>query len=166
LATVFRVLSTRSFTAPVVLLAAERCPPELRLLLEGLRAPPDDARFDRGRLLRDAAVREPELDEPDRLPDEPDRVPERGLALAPFVLRPDELRRPVEPLFCPDFELPWAILASLILGLWVGSVGQSVYESVLPTRSTSSASRWTSSLTCLLVLPTLLLNLPICLTTP
>ncbi|HEX6583842.1 MAG TPA: hypothetical protein VF056_09570 [Thermoleophilaceae bacterium] len=93
------MLWTRSFTAPVVLLAADRCPPELRLLLEGLRAPPDDARFDRGRLLRDAAVRERELDEPDR-------VPERGLALAPFVLRPDELRRPVEPLFCPDFELP------------------------------------------------------------
>jgi hypothetical protein len=118
------VLWTRSFTAPVALLALERFPPDLRLLLEGLRAPLDDARFDCDRLLRDA-VRERELDEP-----------ERGLALAPLLLEPlrpdaererelplrlDELRRPAEPLLCPDFELPWAILASLILGFaWVG----------------------------------------------
>jgi hypothetical protein len=121
------VLWTRSFTAPVVLLATERCPPELRLLLDGLRAPPDDA-FDCGRLLRDA-VRERELDEPDRDEpdrdepdrdepdrDEPDRVPERGLALAPFELRLDAVRRAAEPLFCPDLELPWAILASFSFG--------------------------------------------------
>jgi hypothetical protein len=123
------VFWTRSFTAPVVLLAAERCPPELRLLLEGLRAPLDDDRFDCDRLFPDAA-RERELGEPDR-------VLERGLALPPFVpeplrldaerapeplLRLDELRLPAEPLFCPDFEVPWAILASLILGPWVGSV--------------------------------------------
>ena len=118
LATVSRVLLTPSFTAPVALLAAERCPPDLRLLLEGLRAPLEEARFDCDRLLRDAG-RERELDEPDR-------VPERDFALAPFALEPlrldaerppvpplrlDELRPPAEPLFCPDFELPWAIMA-------------------------------------------------------
>jgi hypothetical protein len=105
------------------LLAAERCPPELRLLLERLRAPLDDARFDCDRLFRDAACAR-ELDEPDCLL-------ERGLALAPFVPEPlrldaervpelpprlDELRPPAEPLFCPDFGVPWAILASLIFG--------------------------------------------------
>ena len=123
LATVSLALWIRSFTAPVVPLAPERFRPELRLLLEGLRAPDDDARLDRDRLLRDG-VRERELEEP-----------ERGFAPAPFELEPlrpdaerapaplrlDELRRLVEPLFCPDFELPWAILASLILG-FVGRV--------------------------------------------
>jgi hypothetical protein len=127
LATVSLALWTRSFTAPVVPLASERFRPELRLLLEGLRAPDDDARLDWDRLLRDG-VRERELEEPDR-------EPERGFALAPFELEPlrpdaerapaplrlDELRRLVEPLFCPDFELPWAILASLILS-FVGRV--------------------------------------------
>jgi hypothetical protein len=121
LATVSLALWTRSFTAPVGPLAPERFRPELRLLLEGLRAPDDDARLDWDRLLRDG-VRERELEEP-----------ERGFALAPFVLEPlrpdaerapaplrlDELRRLVEPLFCPDFELPWAILASLSLGFCV-----------------------------------------------
>ena len=102
LATVSRVLSTRSFTPPL-----------------------DEALFDCDRLFRDAA-RERELDEPEG-------VPGRDFALAPFALEPprldaerppeppplrlDEFRPPVEPLFCPDFELPWAILASLILGL-------------------------------------------------
>jgi hypothetical protein len=101
--------------------AVERFARELRLLLEARRAPLDDARPDCDRPLRDAA-RERELDEPER-------EPERGLALAPLLLEPlrldaerpleplrlDELRRTVEPLL-PDFELPWAILASLILG--------------------------------------------------
>ena len=119
LATVSRVLSTRSFTAAVVRLAVEPFLVELRLLLEGFRAPLDDARLDRDPALRDA-VRGRELDEPDR-------APERDFALAPFAFEPlrldaerpperplplDALRRPVEPLFCPDFELPWAILAS------------------------------------------------------
>jgi len=131
------------------LLTGERFVAELRLLLEGLRAPPDDARFDRDRLLRDA-VRERELDEPDR-------VPERALALEPFALEParldaerlaelplrlDGLRPPAEPLLCPDFEVPSAILASFSLGFaWVRSVVTFVYESVLPTRSTSSPRR-------------------------
>jgi len=142
LATVSRVLLTPFFTAPVALLAAERCPPELRLVLERLRAPLDEARFDCDRLLRDAG-RERELDEP-----------YRDFALAPFALEPlrldaerplapllrlDELRPPAEPLFCPDFELPWAIMASLFLSFCWG-VG-SIYESALPTRSTSSPRR-------------------------
>ena len=63
LATVSRVASTRSFIAPVVRLAAERFPPELRLLLEGF-----DARLDCDRLLRDVG-REREVDEPDRVPE-------------------------------------------------------------------------------------------------
>jgi hypothetical protein len=123
--TVSRVLSRRSFTAPVALPAIERFARELRLLLEAPRAPLDDARPDCDRLLRDAA-RERELDEPER---ELEREPERGLALAPLLLEPlrldaerppeplrlDELRLAVEPLL-PDFELPWAILASLISG--------------------------------------------------
>ena len=46
LVTVSRVLWTRSFTAPVAPLGLERRPPVLRLLLEGLRAPLDEARFD------------------------------------------------------------------------------------------------------------------------
>ena len=95
-----------------------------------MRAPADDARLDWDRLLRDAG-RERELDEPDRVPERGFAlVPERGFTLAPFALEPlrldaerpperplplDELRGPVEPLFCPDFELPWAIVASLIL---------------------------------------------------
>jgi hypothetical protein len=102
----------------VVRLAAERFPPELRLLLEVFRAPADDARVDWDRLLRDAGL-ERELRDAGR--EREPVVPERGFALAPFALEPlrldperpperplplDELRRPVEPLFCPDFELP------------------------------------------------------------
>jgi hypothetical protein len=101
--------------------ATERFARELRLV--AARAPPDDARPDCERLLRDVA-REREPDDPEREPE-----PERGLALEPLLLEPlrldaerppeplrlDELRLAVEPLL-PDFELPWAILASLISG--------------------------------------------------
>jgi hypothetical protein len=44
-----------------------------------------------------------------------------------------------EPLFCRDLEVVWAILASLFeSGVWVPVCP--IYESALPTRSTSSPS--------------------------
>jgi hypothetical protein len=100
-------------------LAFERFALEDRLPPEDL---PDDARLDAVRLLLEAV---------------------RGRALAPFVLDEplllDEPRLLDEPLFCRDFEVVWAILASLFeSGVWVPVCP--IYESVLPTRSTSSPS--------------------------
>jgi len=88
---------------------AREPPPEERLPPEDLPAAPE-ARLDCVRLLLDA-------------------VRERGLALAPLALEPprddavraperlaplDEPRLFAESLFCPDFEGPWAILASFV----------------------------------------------------
>jgi hypothetical protein len=129
-----RALSTWPFSPPGVRPAFERFALEDRLPPDDLRVPPDDARLDGARLLLEA-VRERALPpfalEPPR--EDAERVPERP----PL----DEPRLLDEPLLWPDFEVPWAILASLWSYLRLRSrVVVRVYESALPTRSTSSPS--------------------------
>ena len=103
-----------------------------RLPPDDLRAPPDDARLDAGRLLLEA-VREralaPFVLEPPR--EDVERVPEPP----PF----DEPRLLDEPFFCRDFEVASAILASFF-DYGSGCLSRPIYESALPTRSTSSPS--------------------------
>jgi hypothetical protein len=99
---------------------------------------PDDARLDAVRLLLEA-VREralaPFVLEPPR--EDAERVPELPPLDEPLLL--DGPRLLDEPLFCRDFEVVWAILASLFeSGVWVPVCP--IYESALPTRSTSSPS--------------------------
>jgi hypothetical protein len=79
---------------------------ELRPPAEDLRAPPDEARLDGVCLLLDA-LREPDFAlaplEFERLREDAERLP------------PLEEPRFALPLLCPDFEVSWAILASLCL---------------------------------------------------
>jgi hypothetical protein len=128
-----RAFSSWPFRPPGVRPAFDRFPLEDRLPPDALRAPPDDARLDGARLLLEA-VRERALPpfalEPPR--EDAERAPERP----PL----DEPRLLDEPLLCPDFEVPWAIVASLVVSSVSVSVVVRVYESALPTRSTSSPS--------------------------
>jgi hypothetical protein len=108
-------------TPPCFRLVVERLWVELRRPAEDLRAPPDEARLDGVRLLLDA-LREPDF------------------ALVPLELerlRVGAERRPPldEPLFlalplrCPDFEVSWAILASLFASRRLGLLRFSPPES-------------------------------------
>jgi hypothetical protein len=128
-----RAFSTWPFRPPGVRPAFERFVLEDRLPPDDLRAPPDDARLAGVRLLLEAVrerARPPFALEPPR--EGPERVPERP----PL----DEPRLLDERLVCPDFEVPWAIVASLVVSSVSVSVVVRVYESALPTRSTSSPS--------------------------
>jgi hypothetical protein len=127
-------------------LVLERFAPEDRLPLDDLRAPPDDlrappveARLDAVRLLLEA-LREralaPFVLEPPR--EDVERVPELPPLDEPPLL--DEPRLLDEPLFCCDFEVASAILASLFESSGSGCRSCPIYESALPTRSTSSPS--------------------------
>jgi hypothetical protein len=109
-----RTLSTCPFTPPDVRPAAlERPRPDGRLPPDDLREPLEE-RLDGLRLLLDAVLERDFALEPleplllDPLRDELERRPEleRPLPL-------DEPRLVRELLFCPDLEVPWAILASL-----------------------------------------------------
>jgi hypothetical protein len=102
-------------TPPDFWLALERLPLVVRLPPAALRAPLAERLDWLRRLLdvgfeRDLAL-EPFALEP--LRDEPERAFERRLGL-------DAPRLPAELFFCPDFEVPWAIVASLIDALGLG----------------------------------------------
>jgi hypothetical protein len=109
-----RTFSTCPFTRPDFWLASERLRLVARLPPEDLRAPLAerldwlrrllDAGFERDLALGDLAL-EPFALEP--LRDEPERAFER-------LLRLDDPRLPAELFFCPDLDVPWAIVASLI----------------------------------------------------